>query len=74
METVINIRKWGTRGREKKWLNLSCDHLIKVYSYGMLPGSLSYKARACGHHDAEPREAKAEDGVGSARQARVPRG
>lgn len=44
METVANIRKWGMRGREKKWLNLPCDRLIEVYSYGMLPGCLSYKA------------------------------
>lgn len=74
METVANIRKRGMRGREKKWLNLSCDHLIEVYSYGMLPGCLSYKACACGHHGAEPRDTKAEDGAGSARQARVLRG
>lgn len=74
METVINIRKWDTRGREKKWLNSSRGHLIEAYSYGVLPGCLTYKACACGHHGAEPREAKAEDGAGSARQARVLQG
>lgn len=64
MEKMMNIRKCGARGRKKKWLNLSCDHLIEAYSYGTLPGCLSYK-KACarGHQGAGPREAKAEDGA-----------
>lgn len=74
METVINIRKRGMKGRGKKWPNLSYNHLIKMYSYGMLPGCLSYKSALCGHRDAEAREAKAEAGAGSVRQTQVLQG
>jgi len=72
MEIVIDIRKWGTRGREKKWLNLSGDHLIKMCSYSMLPGCLRHAL--CGHHGAEKKEAKAEDGAGSAQEAQALQG
>lgn len=60
-------QQMGHKQGTNKWLNLSCDHLIKVNCYGMLPGCLSYKACTWGHHGAESREAKAEDGAGSAR-------
>lgn len=64
-------QKMGHKQGTNKWLNLSCDYLIKAYCYGILPGCLSYKVSAWGHYSAESRKAKTDDGAGSAQKAQA---